>query len=140
MRAILGLAAGLVVTVLAMMAAGFVGALIVPMSGPTDPSQAGQLSEALAAAPAGEQVVILLSWFVAVFAGAATAKAVARTSWPGWTIAGLLALVLAGTFLVPLPAWMQALSVIGPLAGGLLADLLVRRRPLAQAEATATHA
>lgn len=140
MRAIGGLAAGLVVTVLAMMAAGFVGDLVVPMSGPTDPRQAGQLREALVAAPAGQQAVILLCWFVAALAGAATAKAIARTSWPGWTIAGLLALVLAGTFLVPLPGWMQALSVAGPLAGGLLADLLVRRRAPVDAEARPTHA
>ncbi|WP_114953462.1 hypothetical protein [Sphingosinicella terrae] len=140
MRAIGGLLAGLVVAVLAMMAAGFVGDLVFPMSGPTDPRQAGQLREALAAAPAGQQAVILFSWFVAAFAGAAAAKAIARVSWPGWTIAGLLALVLAGTFLVPLPGWMQALAVIGPLGGGLLADLLVRRPRSVQAEATATHA
>ena len=128
MRTIGGLAAGLVAAVLAMMAAGFVGSLIVPMSGPTDPRQSDQLREALTAAPADQQAVILISWFAAAFAGAATAKAISGQSWPGWAIAGLLALILAGTFLVPLPAWMQALAVIGPLAGGLLADLVVRRR------------
>jgi integral membrane sensor domain MASE1 len=51
---------------------------------------------------------------------------VARVSWPGWVIAGGLALLLATTFLAPLPVWMQVLAVVGPLIGGLLADMLVR--------------
>ena len=138
MRALGGLVAGIVAAVLAMMAVGFVGNLVVPLSGPADPAQSGQIREAISAAPADQQAVILLSWFAAAFAGAAVAKRVSGVSWPGWAIAGLLALILAGTFLVPLPMWMQALSVIGPLAGGLLADLLVRRRPRAGGGAAAS--
>ena len=138
MRALGGLLAGIVAAVLAMMAVGFVGNLIVPLNGPADPARSDQVREAIAAAPADQQAVILLCWFAAAFAGAAVAKWIAGVSWPGWTIAGLLALILAGTFLVPLPMWMQALAVVGPLVGGLLADLLVRRRPGADAGATAS--
>jgi hypothetical protein len=128
MRILGGLIAGIIAAVAAMIAVGFFGSLIVPMSGPTDASQQEMIREALAAAPFGQQLVILLSWFAAAFAGAAAAKLIARRSWPGWTIAGGLALILAASFLVPLPMWMQTFAVLGPLTGGLLADLLIRRR------------
>jgi hypothetical protein len=37
-------------------------------------------------------------------------------------------LLLAASFLAPLPVWMQIGAVLGPLAGGLIADLLVKGR------------
>lgn len=133
MRALAGLIAGLIAAVAAMIVVGFVGGLIVPMSASTDVGQQEMLRETLVAAPLGQQLVILISWFAAAFAGAAVAQLIARVAWPGWAIAGGLALLLAATFLVPLPVWMQALAVVGPLLGGLLADQLVRRRRAAHA-------
>ena len=129
MRAVAGLVAGLVTAVAAMIAVGFVGNLFVPMSDATAPGQREALTVALAGAGFGTQLIVLLAWFAAAFAGAAIARYVSRATWPGWTIAALLALVLAGTFLSPLPTWMQVLAVLGPLAGGLLAQLLVAARP-----------
>ena len=69
-----------------------------------------------------------MSWFIGGFAALAAAKKLAGVSWPGWVVAGLLALLLAGTFLVPLPVWMQALAVLGPLIGALVADVTVSGR------------
>jgi len=117
--------AGIAAAIAVIMAIGLVGGLFFSVEAPTDPRQGTEVAAALGAAPAGLQVLLALSWFAGGFGGAAAAKRVARLSWPGWTVAGGLALLLAGTFLVPLPVWMQAAAVIGPLAGGLLADLTV---------------
>jgi len=139
MRAIVGMLVGIVAAVAAIMAVGLVCGLFFTMEVPTDPIQnAEATAAALGSAPLGAQILLVLSWFAGGFAGAAAAKWVARISWPGWVVAGGLALLLATTFLAPLPMWMQALAVLGPLVGGLLADLLVRgsaRGPAADARA-----
>ncbi|WP_129793381.1 hypothetical protein [Sphingosinicella sp. CPCC 101087] len=128
MKSLAGLVAGLVAAVAAMIAVGFVGNLFVPLSDAPVPGETEAVTVALAAAPLGAQVTVLLAWFAAALAGAAAARFISRASWPGWTIAGLLALLLAGTFLVPLPIWMQTIAVLGPLAGGAIAQLLVPLR------------
>ena len=132
MRNLAGLVAGLAAAVAAMIAVGFVGNLFVPLSDATAPGQSEAVTVALTTAPIGAQVIVLIAWFSAAFAGAAVARYVSRATWPGWTIAGLLALFLAGTFLVPLPIWMQVLAVLGPLAGGALAQGLVAGPPADQ--------
>jgi hypothetical protein len=132
MRILAGLVAGVAAAVAAMIAVGFVGNLFVPLSDATAPGQGEAVTVALTTAPIGAQIIVLLAWFTAAFAGAGVARYVSRATWPGWTIAGLLALVLAGTFLVPLPIWMQVLAVLGPLAGGALAQSLVAARPAEQ--------
>lgn len=127
MRAIGGVLAGLIAAVAAIMAVGLVGGLFFSVEVPTDPIQnAEATAAALGAAPLGAQILLILSWLAGGFAGLAAAKWVARVSWPGWAVAGGLALLLATTFLAPLPVWMQVLAVVGPLIGGLLADMLVR--------------
>jgi len=127
MRAIVGILAGIVAAVAAIMAVGLVGGMFFSVAAPTDPIQnAEAAAAALGSAPVGAQICLILSWFAGGFAGLAAGKWVARVSWPGWVVAGGLALLLATTFLAPLPVWMQALAVVGPLLGGLLADLMVR--------------
>lgn len=138
MRGLLGLIVGIVAGLAAMMLAGFVGSLLFPAGGVADPRHAEGVVEGLRTASAGAQAALLVSWFAGALGGAAAAKAVSGLSWPGWTIAGLLALVLAFIFLLPLPVWMQALAPVAPLLGGLLAELLVSRRsadPAATAKA-----
>jgi hypothetical protein len=128
MRVFAGLVAGLVAAVAAMIAVGFVGNLFVPMADAAAAGQREALTVALARAALGTQLIVLIAWFGAAFVGAACARFVSRVAWPGWTIAALLALLLAGTFLSPLPAWMQVCAVLGPIAGGALAQLLVPTR------------
>ena len=137
MRSVLGLIAGAVAAVAAMMLVGFIGGMFVPLSDAVVPGQREALTVALASASIGAQAIVLLAWAVAGFAGAATARWVSRAAWPGWAIAGLLAVMLAGAFLVPLPIWMQVLAVLGPLAGGMLAHALVPGNRLAS-DAVAT--
>ena len=127
MRAIGGILAGIVAAVAAIMAVGLVGGMFFSVEVPTDPIQnAEATAAALGSAPVGAQILLVLSWFAGGLAGAAAAKWVSRVSWPGWTVACGLALLLATTFLAPLPVWMQVLAVIGPLVGGLIADMMVR--------------
>jgi hypothetical protein len=127
MRAIVGILAGVVAAVVAIMAVGLVCGLIFAVAVPTDPIQNAEATvAALGAWPVGAQVLLVLSWVAGGFAAVAAGKWVARASWPGWVVAGGLALLLATTFLAPLPVWMQALAVVGPLLGGLLADMMVR--------------
>jgi len=122
MKALMGLIAGIAAAFAAMLAVEM-GGRAFAISGPATSGEA--LLTALASAPVATQLLVLLAWIAAAFAGAAVAKRVSRLSWPGWVIAGGLALLLAGAFLMPLPGWMQIVAVIGPLAAGLLADMMV---------------
>jgi hypothetical protein len=137
-RAVLGLVFGVIAAVLAMMAVGYIGEMLFPVSGTVDLARTDATLQTLGAASLGAKVFILLSWSAAAFAGAAVAKWISRASWPGWLIAGLLALMLAATFLVPLPTWMQILAVVGPLVGGLLADMLIKSRVAEEVDAPTT--
>ena len=128
MKGLAGLLFGIVAAAAAMMLVGFVGDFFSPTNVSTDPASPGGVARLIQTASTGAQLFILLAWFAGALAGAAAAKSVAWVSWPGWTIAGLLALLLAASFLAPLPVWMQIGAVLGPLAGGLIADLIVRGR------------
>jgi hypothetical protein len=127
MKALLGLLAGIVAAALVMMAVGYVGTSLYPLHVPADPSDRQALIEGLRTAPVGAQVSVLLAWFLGTFAGAALAKTVSGRAWPGWTIGGVLAALLAFIFFVPLPIWLQTLSPVSPLLGAAAADILVRR-------------
>ena len=128
MKAFLGLLAGLVAGALVMMLVGYVGTSLYPLHVPTDPNDRQALIEGLRTAPVGAQITVLLAWFLGTFAAAAIAKYLSGAAWPGWTIAGVLAALLACIFFVPLPVWMQTLAPISPLLGAAAADVLVRGR------------
>ena len=128
MKALLGLLAGIAAAALVMMAVGYVGTSLYPLHVPADPGNRRALIEGINAAPVGAQVSVLLAWFLGTFAGAAVAKKVSGAAWPGWTIGGVLAALLAFIFFVPLPIWLQTLAPISPLLGAAAADILVPRR------------
>lgn len=127
MKGLLALLAGIVAAALVMMAVGYVGTSLYPLHVPADPSDRQALIEGIRAAPLGARVSVLLAWFLGTFAGAAVAKKLSGAAWPGWTIAGVLAALLAFIFFVPLPIWLQTLSPIAPLLGAAAGDILVRR-------------
>lgn len=127
MRGLIGLFAGIVAAALVMMLVGFVGTSLWPLHVPADPSDRQALIEGIRAAPLGAQISVLLAWFLGTFAGAAVAKRLSGAAWPGWTIGGVLAALLAFIFFVPLPIWLQTLSPIAPLLGAAAADILIRR-------------
>ena len=127
MKGLLSLLAGIVAAALVMMAVGYVGTSLYPLHVPADPNDRQALIEGIRAAPVGAQVAVLLAWFLGTFAGAAIAKKLSGAAWPGWTIGGILAALLAFIFFVPLPIWLQTLAPISPLLGAAAADILVRR-------------
>lgn len=136
MKTAIALLAALVAGALVMMAVAFIGTSIWPLHVPTDPNDRDALIEGLRTAPAGAQLTILLAWFLGTFTAAAIAKQLSGLAWPGWTIAGVLAFVLAFFFFLPLPIWLQTLAPISPLLGAAVADVLVKgRRGLTPGEA-----
>jgi hypothetical protein len=132
MKGLLALLAGIVVAALVMMAVGYVGGSLYPLHVTADPTERQALIEGLRTAPVGAQIWLLLAWLLGTFAGAAIAKLISGRAWPGWTIGGVIAALLAFFFFVPLPVWLQTLSTIAPLLGAAAADILIRR-PKAEA-------
>jgi hypothetical protein len=128
MRSFVGLLAGIVAAALVMMAVGYVGGSLYPLHVPPDPTDRSALIEGLRTAPVGAQIWLLLAWFLGTFAGAALARKLSGAAWPGWTIGGVLAALLAFIFFVPLPIWLQTLAPIAPLLGAAAADVLIPRR------------
>ena len=128
MKGLIGLLAGIVGGALVMMLVGYVGTSLYPLHVPADPRDSQALIEGLRTASVGAQVTVLLAWFLGTFTGAAIAKFLSGAAWPGWTIAGILAALLAFIFFVPLPIWMQTLAPMSPLLGAAAADVLVKGR------------
>ena len=128
MKGFLGLLAGIVAGALVMMLIGYVGTTLYPLHVPADPRDSQALIEGVKAAPVGAQISVLLAWFLGTFAGAAVAKWLTGAAWPGWTIAGVLAAILAFLFFIPLPIWLQTLAPMSPLLGAAAADILIPRR------------
>lgn len=128
MKGFLGLLAGIVVAALVMMLVGYVGTSLYPLHVPADPNDRQALIEGLRAAPVGAQVSVLLAWFLGTFAAAAIAKTISGRAWPGWTIGGVLAALLAFFFFLPLPVWLQTLAPMSPLLGAAAGDVLIRPR------------
>lgn len=127
MKGFIGLLAGIVVAVLVMMLVGYVGNSLYPLHVTADPNDREALIEGIRTAPVGAQIYVLLAWFLGTFAGAAIAKRISGAAWPGWTIAGVLAALLAFIFFLPLPIWLQTLAPMSPLLGAAAADILIRR-------------
>jgi hypothetical protein len=128
MKGLVGLLAGIIVAALVMMLVGYVGLTRYELHVPADPNDRQALIEGMRTAPVGAQVTVLLAWFLGTFAGAAIAKRLSGAAWPGWTIGGVLAALLAFIFFVPLPIWLQTLAPISPLLGAAAADILVKGR------------
>ena len=128
MKGLIGVLAGIVGGALVMMLVGYVGTSLYPLHVPADPRDSQALIEGLRTASVGAQVTVLLAWFLGTFTGAAIAKFLSGAAWPGWTIAGILAALLAFIFFIPLPIWMQTLAPMSPLLGAAAADILIKGR------------
>lgn len=128
MKGLIGLLAGIVAAALVMMLVGYVGLSRYDLHVPADPNDRQALIEGIRTAPVGAQISVLLAWFLGTFAGAAVAKKLSGAAWPGWTIGGVLAFLLAFIFFVPLPIWLQTLAPMSPLLGAAAADILIKGR------------
>ena len=130
MRGFLGILAGIVAGLIAMLAISMVGGLLFPSNAVVDAADAEQIKGVFPTLPTGAKVAIILSWFGGPLAGAALAKWIAGEGWAAWTTAAIFTIyVLLTVLILPMPGWLQALSVVGPLAAGLIANHLVASRP-----------
>ena len=132
MRAVIAaiaIVAGIVAGLVAVIAIALVGGLIFPSEGRIDGFDAEQIVALFPALPMGAKIAILLSWFGGALAGAAVAKRIAGRGWAAWTLAGIFVVyVLINVLVLPMPGWMQAIAVLAPLLGGLIANHLVAER------------
>ena len=132
MRAVLGIIAGIVAGFAAMLIIATAGGLIFPSSARIDGFNAEQIVAAFPTLPTGAKVAIILSWFGGALIGAALAKRIVGRGWAAWTVAGLFALyVVLNVLILPMPSWLQAVAVLAPLTGGLIANHLVGDRSAA---------
>ena len=126
MRAALGILAGLVAGLIAMIAIAALGGLIYPSPVGIDARNAEGLAAAFPGLPTGAKLAILLSWLGGALIGAAIAKRIIGRAWAAWTIAGLATvLVLVNVMILPMPGWLQVVSVLAPVLGGLIANHIV---------------
>ena len=140
MRAILGLLGGLVAGAVATGVFALIGGLLYPSDVGINPSRPQEIIAAFAGLPMGAKIAMILSWFAGALVGAAVAKLIVRQGWAAWTVAALFALyVLVTVLILPMPGWMQAVAIVAPLIGGLIANHLVKSRaPEIPEEAAAT--
>jgi hypothetical protein len=130
MRAIAGIIVGLVAGFLATILIGIVG-VGATFSAPAgmDATNTRQVLEAFADMPQGPKIALMIAWFAGGLVGALVAKLIARKAWAAWTVAALIAAyVVLNTLVLPLPGWMQALSIAAPLLGGLIGNSLIAAR------------
>jgi hypothetical protein len=135
MRALAGIVVGLIAGFIATIVIGIfgIGATFNVPAG-TNLSHPQQVVEAFAGMPAGAKIALMVAWFVGGLVGALVAKLIARRGWAAWAVAAVIAVyVLLNTLVLPLPGWMQVLSIAAPLIGGLIANHLVKGAPAAEA-------
>jgi hypothetical protein len=135
-RAIAGIIAGLIAGFLGIVVIGIIG-VGATFSAPAglDTRDPRQVLEAFANMPLAPQIALMAAWFAGGLAGGLVAKAIAHRGWAVWTVAGLIAAyVLLNMLVLPLPGWMQALSIAAPLIGGLIANHLVKGGPAGPAD------
>jgi hypothetical protein len=140
MRAIAGIIVGLIAGFLVTLLAGIIGVYLT-FSPPaaTQLADARQVIAIFATMPMAAKIALIVAWFLGALAGAAVAKRISRQSWVAWLVAALITLyVLLNTLVMPLPGWMQALSIVAPLIGGLIGNHLVGGMPTLPPEAAAT--
>ena len=136
MRAVIAIVAGIVVGFIALILIALVGGMLFPSPARIDNFNSEQLINAFPSLAMGAKIAIVLSWFGGAFAGAAVAKRIAGRGWAAWTVAGLFAVyVLLNVLILPMPGWLQAIAVVAPLIGGLLANHLVGEREVARTDA-----
>lgn len=138
MRAFLGALAGIVAGIAALLAIGWVGSTLYPIS--IDSRIQGPVEQAVAAisnAPLPSLLFITLSWFVGGLAAGLVAKLIARRPGAAWSAAAVITLLtFANVFLAPFPVWMAIASVAMPLIGGLIGNHLVKSAAAPEAATT----
>lgn len=129
MRGFLAIVLGIVAGLIAMFAIATIGGLLFPSSAVVDATNAEQIRGVFPTLPTGAKIAIILSWFGGPLVGGALAKWISGQGWAAWTTTAIFTLyVLLTVLILPMPGWLQALAVVAPLIGGLIANHLVPAR------------
>jgi hypothetical protein len=132
MRGVVAVVSGILAGIAAIFIIALIGGMLVPRPERMDGFSPEQLVAAFPTLPLAAKVAIVVSWFGGALAGAAVAKLIARRPWAAWTLAGVFAIyVLFSTLVLPMPSWLQAVAVLAPLIGGLIANHLIASRAAA---------
>lgn len=130
-RIIGGIIAGVVIAFLLVTLLEMVGHYVFPPP-PLDYSDPESRRLALANAPAGAFITVLIAYAAASLFGGLTAARIAQTgAWPAWVIAGLLLVgTLVNVVLLPHPIWFTLFALIIITAGGWISGQLATGQPL----------
>ena len=122
-----GFAAGLFVALLTMMILESAGNRLFE-SGLADDASA-ESAVAIAQQPLGLLLFIVAGWFLGALLGAAATIYISRVRLLGWGIAVVLLAGAAARFaMMPHPTWMIVGGIVAPIAGVVIALLVVRSR------------
>lgn len=130
MRAVVGIIVGLVVGFLALVVIGIIGVgATYSVPADIDLYDNRAVVDLVLNMPPGPKIAFVVALLVWALVGAAMAKLIARRAWVAWTVAGLVTVyVVLSVLSLPLPAWMQAVTIAAPLLGGLIGNHLVATR------------
>jgi hypothetical protein len=141
MRAIAGIVVGLIASLIAAVIVGIFG-LGATFSLPPgiDATDQNQVFAILLTIPQSTQLALAGAWFAGAFAGALVAKLISRQAWVAWAVALVVTAYFGiNAFALPLPLWVKALWIIGPLIGGLIGNQLVSGGAAPEAATTETE-
>jgi len=128
MRTTLGIVAGILLALVVQSAVGLLGNLVYPPA-ISDMMNLEQVAAAMEARPAGALWIDVLGYFAGGLAGGLIGKRISGGALGAWIPAGALAaMALAIAFNLPVPTWVMFSTFAAPLAGGMIANHLVKAR------------
>ncbi len=119
-RSLAGLAAGLAVAIITIVAIEAIGNRL-------SPPPAGYDMTAWSAETLPFETLIwpVIGWFLGALGGSLVARRVSAERWAGWAIAAcVLAATLLNLALITHPVWMIVAGVVAPVLGGWIAQRL----------------
>ena len=123
-RTLAGLAAGLAVAILTIMAVEGIGNQLYP-----PPAGYDMRSGSAETLPFATLIWPVIGWFLGAAAGTWVAVRVSGEKWAGWAIAVcVLAATILNLALITHPIWVIVVGVIAPLLGGWVGQMLPRGR------------
>lgn len=127
-RALLGMAAGILVAFATVFGIDLAGHQIYPLPSDLnmhDPEAVGAFIQTM---PPEALAIAAAAWFVGALDGGIVAALIARRAWTVWPVAGAVAAAgVVNILMIPHPVLLQMGAVVAPLLGGLAASLAARR-------------